>query len=263
MSVAPLTFEFIRRDVIMAIRCTDSVTGLAVRGPVELAADGLSGFRKPDGIFIVTAAGEGPLDVKVTPGGQTLAPRRALLQRPAVPASGGPDPRIGAAEISLLPALNYRAGGNAAAFVCRVLRTSDHALVSNVLVRLFQQGVAIPRAAAVTGVTGEAMVVLPALPLINTSEPTTSRSFPFRLEATVIRRPVAGERMRGAPGFLSERLALEALRVSGAWPDDTPDPDLLAEAAADTARSITVNQNIRLIAGRINPAITLELPIPD
>jgi hypothetical protein len=237
MSIAVSRFEWVRRDIVMAIRWLDGVTGTPLRVAVDMEllgapASALCWFAKRDGTLIIESAPPGPLDLILHPRSPAYAPRRALIQRFPAPAPGEPDPRGRAVDVQLTPSVSYPASANTTQFVCRVVRDADKAVVPHALVRLLRAGASAPVASAVTNSAGEALLIGADIPLFNSNSTTISRVSTFRLEASVSRSPLGG-------------LPL--------------DPDALAAVISDSARAITAGRSLDLVGGQRNPTVTLEL----
>jgi hypothetical protein len=167
-----LRFEFVRQDVLGALRLVDDVTGRALADAVQLTAPGLTLRRKCSGDVLVMAAeglGAGadyPIDLR--PLSTAYAPRRAVLHMPR-----DPDPSNAAlsnslfapALIAMLPAPGYPVAANLALLRVIVLRSTDQARIGNALVRLHTTAVGVPDARALTDVAGEALLVVAGVPL--------------------------------------------------------------------------------------------------
>jgi hypothetical protein len=239
MSIAATHFEWVRRDIVMAIRCLDGVTGAPLRVAIDLELPGapasaLHWFAKRDGTHIVEVAPPGPLDLVLRPRSPAYAPRRILIQRFAAPVPGQPDPRGYPVDVQIMPSLSYPASANATVFVCKVVTAFDKGAVPHALVRLMRTGTMEPVASAVTNDAGEALVIGANIPLFNSESTTISRVSSFRLEASISRESLAG-------------LPLN--------------PDVLVAAMGDGARTITAVRSLDLVGGQRNPTVTLELAV--
>jgi hypothetical protein len=180
-----LAWEYADRRVLAALRFVD-VLGRAPRGPVTVKANGLRYVRpRPDEIVITAAPGldaytaSFPMPpaapaigsvavlLDLWPADPALAPRRFALTLPR-----DPDPaNAGTAGslfqpivVPLLPAPSATPTGFAAALRVVVTRSTDKARIEGALVRVRPAG-GLPQSRALTAATGEAVLLVPSLPL--------------------------------------------------------------------------------------------------
>ncbi len=175
------TWEYSDRRILAALRFFDTL-GNPARGPVTIVSPGVRFFVHRPGEVIVTdapgfdgyaaafpaAPSVGPVTVPLDlwPSDPALGPRRFALTLPR-----DPDPANAAAPasifqpvvVTLLPATPATAPGQAAALRVIVMRSTDNARVQGALVRLRPAG--LPQARALTGADGEAVLLVPGVPL--------------------------------------------------------------------------------------------------
>jgi hypothetical protein len=180
-----IAWEYSDRRILAALRFVD-VFGRAPRGPVTVRANGVRYIRPRPGEIVITSApgleahaasfttppttpaiGSVAVPLDLWPAETALAPRRFALTLPR-----DPDPaNAGTAGslfqpiiVPLLPAPSATPPGFAAALRVVVTRSTDHARVEGALVRLRPSG-GLPASRALTGPSGEAVLLVPSVPL--------------------------------------------------------------------------------------------------
>lgn len=177
-------FELLDRRALALLTFVDAL-GAEVVAPVSVVGAGVRSFAKRPGAVVITAApgfkdyaaafdplpavaaASVPLDLR--PHDPALAPRRIAL---ALPRDPDPDPArtklpgslFQPVEITLLPTPLSELRGLTAAFSVSVRRATDNARVEGALVRLRPEG-GRPEARALTDAAGEALLLVPGVPL--------------------------------------------------------------------------------------------------
>jgi hypothetical protein len=177
-------WEYSDRRILAALRFVDTL-GNPARGPVTINAPGVRFFVRRPGEIVVTnapglddyaatfpaapttpAVGSVAVPLDLWPSDPALGPRRFALTLPR-----DPDPANAATPasifqpvvVTLLPATSATAPGQVAALRVIVTRSTDSARVEGALVRLRPTG--LPQARALTGPEGEAVLLVPGVPL--------------------------------------------------------------------------------------------------
>lgn len=168
--------EWQKEVVLGALRFVDEVTGRPLTAGVMLEAPGLRLLHKPNGDHVILAAdglvpatgGDFPIDA--CPASGAYSPRRSTLHLPrdADPANAAlGDSLFQPALISMLPAGAYPTGANLALLRVTLRRTTDNARIGNALIRLRTTPPLVPNGRSLTDAAGEALVVVPGVPLAN------------------------------------------------------------------------------------------------
>jgi hypothetical protein len=245
--------------VLGAVRFVDAVTGRRIESPLEVAAPGAALLRNRSGAFVVTAApgltshvtefaappdpppafGGAPITLSVRdPGGRYLA-RQVKLPLPRDPDQAAPPNAAGSLFTPVLvrlyptPAATIYPGW--AVLRVSVARASNKAGLPGVWLRLrftADAANAAPRAAGMSDERGEALVVVPGVPVTNWDAANTA--------------------------VLSFEMAAVLDAYFDATASSPPDPDVI-----DGKRSTlpTVNRALMLAPGREN-VVRLELNLP-
>jgi hypothetical protein len=180
-----VTWEYADRRVLAALRFVD-VLGRAPRGPVTIRANGLRYVRPRPGEIVITGApgleayatsfttppatpaiGSVAVPLDLWPADPALAPRRfgLTLPRDPDPANAGTAGSLfQPIVVPLLPAPSATPPGLAAALRVVVIRSTDNARIEGALVRVRPSG-GLPESRALTGPSGEAVLLVPSLPL--------------------------------------------------------------------------------------------------
>jgi hypothetical protein len=182
--MATRAYHYSDRRILAAIQFEDAL-GAAVRDPVAVSAPpGVRFFRKPTGAVILTsvpgleahetafaappaapAAGSIALPLDLRPAGRALAPRRAVVRLPRDADPDAEDSMLRPVVIRLLPGTGATVTGLAAAALIAVRRDGDGHVVEGALVQVRVPD--RPVANAVTNAAGEALVLVPGIPLAN------------------------------------------------------------------------------------------------
>jgi len=180
-----LTYEFLDRRALAALQFVDA-TGAAVRTTVTVSADGASFLHKRPGEVVVTGApgleahaaafdrpptqpaiGAVTVQLDCRPVSRGLAPRRFALKLPRTSAQAqmaSADSLFQPVRIELLPTPCATPIGMVAALLVTVRRADDQRRVEGALVRLRPDG-GRPQARAVTDAGGDALLLIPGVPL--------------------------------------------------------------------------------------------------
>lgn len=179
-----VAYELLDRRALALLTFVDAL-GADVVAPVAVVGAGVRAFVKRPGAVVITAApgfdayaaafdplpavaaASLPLDLR--PYDPALAPRRIAL---ALPRDPDPDPArtvlpgslFRPVEVTLLPTPRSALRGLTAALSVVVRRSTDNARVEGALVRLRPEG-GRPEARALTDAAGEALLLVPGLPL--------------------------------------------------------------------------------------------------
>lgn len=180
-----LAYEFIDRRALAALQFVD-VTGRPVSSPVAVTAEGATFIAKGGGrVAVMTAPGldahsaafERPpttpalgnvtLQLDIRPSDKGLGARRFALRLPrtaALAQQGAPASLFTPVEIELLPTPRAQRSGLVAALSVTVRRSDDERRIEGAVVRLRTAG-GRPPARAVTDVAGDALLLIPGVPL--------------------------------------------------------------------------------------------------
>lgn len=176
--------ETIDRRILGAIVFLDAL-GRRVRSPVAAAAAGATLWQKEPGVLIVAGApglsdhvaafvgppgvpalGSVELAVDLVPADPALAPRRAIVPLPRDPDPANaaePDSLFRPQEIVLWPSPRGVPSGFAAALRVTLRRSTDGARIEGAVLRVQPDG--RPAALALTDAAGEALLLVPGVPL--------------------------------------------------------------------------------------------------
>jgi hypothetical protein len=179
-----VTFELLDRRALALLTFVDAL-GNEVTSPVSVAGEGVRFFAKRPGALVITdapgfagyAAAFDPLpavaattiQLDLRPADPALSPRRFGL---ALPRDPDPDPArtilpgslFQPVQVTLLPTPLSELRGMTAAFSVNVRRATDNARVEGALVRLRPEG-GRPEAHAMTDAAGDALLLVPGVPL--------------------------------------------------------------------------------------------------
>ncbi len=173
------------RRMLAAIRPIDPL-GRVVDGLVSVSAEGARFLHKPDGIVILTRWSGLPgadqqfdapvapvpasreLEITLRPARRDLLPRRAVIDLPR-----DPDPARATTASSLFRAIDvampastaFAVSGHSAAIAVRVVQQGSQVPVFGAVIRASLPGTPAINAVGLTDRLGEAMLVLPGLPL--------------------------------------------------------------------------------------------------
>jgi hypothetical protein len=250
--------EWSERRILAAIIFLDAL-GRRVRVPVAASAPGVAIRQKEPGMLIVAdapgladhvtsfaappavpAVGSVELSLDLIPADPTLAPRAAV-----VPLPRDPDPAAAAnanslfrpQEIVLWPSPLAGPTGLAAALRVTLRRAGDGRRIEGAVVRVQPEG--RPPALALTDAAGEALLLVPGVPL---ATPGDGAVVLPDIGATVMARVDPAMARFHAEAELAAARAAAARRRTG-----LPDPDTLLTRAGLTA---TAERAVRLAAGR-------------
>lgn len=251
------TFELLDRRILACVVFVDWL-GREVRSPIVIArVEGLRSFWKRPGMLIVTnapglsahaeaflaapaqpARGSVRLTLAARPLDPGLAPRSFALALPRNRRPDQPDSVFDPLRIVLPPTPVARIDGLAAGLRVSVTRDSDGAAIEGALVRLRPAG-GLPQAVALTDAAGEALLIVPAVPLASPGAGAVmQRDVPADLDAIVVADAV---RFNAAAEAVQARVAAAAM-TSG-----FRDPDTIAGVA-------TPAREVRIAAGRVMTA---------
>jgi hypothetical protein len=171
-----LRYEWVEERILGALRFVDVATGTPVSTMVSVTAPGLRLLRKRSGDLAVLSA-DGldpvagtsyPVDVRANAGGYGRRRYTLRLPRDPDPAHAAlPGSVFQSALVSMLPGPRYPVNGNLAMVRVTVRRSTDNARIGGALVRLTPSVASVPPARALTDIAGEAMLVVPGVPLSN------------------------------------------------------------------------------------------------
>lgn len=254
---ATLRFEFVAEDVLAAVRLVDAVTARPVTDPVAVASPGLRLRRKTNGDLIVLAAtplpGAGrdyPLDLR--PPGGAYSPRRCTLHLPrdadpthATQATSLFQPAL----VRLLPAPGYPVTGLLALLRVTLRRSTDQARIGGALLRLAPVAASVQPGRALTDVAGEALLVVPGVPL---SSPGPGATVLAGIAATLdaLVDPASAT-------FTADADLDAARRTDAARTDGFPDPDDIEARLGGAAPAGTP---VRLVPGGVAIASLTWVP---
>jgi hypothetical protein len=262
-------WEFQDRRVLAALTFSDAA-GRTVQSPVRVAASGLRLLVKRPGELVVTeapglaahtaafdavpampAVGSVVVQLDLVPADPALGPRRFALPLPR-----DPDPANAAnanslfrsAEVPLLPAPSGSVTGLLAAVRVGVRRNDDGRRIEGALVRLRPEG-GRPQARALTDAAGDALLLVPAVPLASPGMGgTVLPDIGADLDAVIDPAQVRFH----APEDVMAARAAAAVRLVGLI-----DPD---DVEARLAGSATPPQAVRLAAGQTRIAAIAWAP---
>jgi hypothetical protein len=179
------TYELLDRRALALLTFIDAL-GARVLSPVSVVADGVRLFIKRPGVLVIAeapgfeiytaafdsipaapAVGSVTLPLDIRPANPALGARRAGVALPRDPApthSDQPDSLFRPIEIALLPTPMAGLTGFAAALSVTVRRADDNRRIEGALVRLRPEG-GRPEARAMTDAAGDALLLVPGVPL--------------------------------------------------------------------------------------------------
>jgi hypothetical protein len=252
---ATLHYEWIEERVLAGLRFVDAATGAQVSSAVALTAPDLRLIRKRSGDVVVLSADPAggpsyPIDARGRTG--EYARRRYMLHLPR-----DPDPNNAAsagslfqpAPVPMFPGPRYPISGNLALVRVTVRRSTDNARIGGALVRLTPSLSAVPAARALTDIAGEALLVVPGVPLSGPG-PGATVVAAFDAAAIVLVDPALATFT--ADAALDTARAADVSRIDGfADPDDIE--ARLGGAAPPSA-------NVQISAGRMVFALLTWTP---
>jgi len=256
-----LTWDLLDRRILAAIDFMD-VLGRPVTSPVKVVApEGVRTFVKRPGALIVTEApglaahsaafdlppsappaGSVRLAIDLIPADRSLAARRFELRLPRDSGVNAQASIFRPVQVVFLPTPAAPVGGLTAALRVGVTRSDDNRLVEGALVRLRPSG-GHPQAVALTDAGGEALLLVPAIPIANPG-PGAVMVNDIAADLDAIVDPALA-RFHAAADVMAARRAAER-RISGFI-----DPDDLETRLAAAA---TASQIVRIAAGRTRSA---------
>ena len=266
--VAP-TYDLLDRRVLALLTFTD-VLGASVLSPVSVAAGGVRLFAKRPGALVIAeapgfevysaafdpipaapAVGSVTLQLDIRPADPALAARRVRVALPRDPdpaRSDQPDSLFQPIEVALLPTPLAELAGLTAALSVTVRRADDNRRIEGALVRLRPEG-GRPEARAMTDAAGDALLLVPGVPLASPGAGAVVRhDITADLDAVV--DPLLAR-------FHRDQDLAEARDAAGRRTRDFIDPDDVATRLSGAATSPQV---VRVAAGRTHVATIAWTP---
>jgi len=253
---AVLRVEWIESSALGAVRVTDAVTGRTVAAPVMISAPGLPLLRKGVADYVIMSAdnfGAGldvPIDVRPLDG--AYLPRRFTMHLPrdSDPANAEqPTSIFRPVAIALPPSPSYPVSGSPALLRVTVRRSIDGARVGGAVVRLRTAPVPAPDFHSMTDAVGEALIVVPGVPLTSPGpNATVLRDIAARLDVLV----------DPALATFTADAGVDAARAAAlARSDGFIDPDDVIARLGPAAPAATT---IRIGAGRVDSVTATWVP---
>ncbi len=253
------SFDYLDRRILSAVLLTDPL-GRPISESFHVSSDEADVWQKKPGELIVrsapTLAGHDRA-FETVPTSPPLASQRInvdvralskayLSRRFSLRLPLDPDPANKANDNSLFkhqqivmpPSPSTPVTGGAAALLVRVVRTTDGHAIEGAVVRVRPSG-ALPEVTSMTNAIGEAMLIIPAVPLSSAGAGATVTSDYAAMADAVIDPDLV--RFHSADGhFLALKEANDQVR-------DFIDPD---DVAARLSGSATAEQSVQLASGK-------------
>jgi hypothetical protein len=267
--MAALAWEFLDRRVLAALRFVDAA-GRYVTAPVTVTAPGVRfRVRRPGQIVIISAPGLGAytdsflappvtpavgsisVALDLRPSDPSLGPRRFALALPRNPDpahAADPGSLFQPVDVPLLPAPSATITGLLSATRVGVHRATDGVAIEGALVRLRPEG-GRPQARALTDAAGDAVVLVPGVPMSSPGAGGTVRpDIAADLDAIIDPNLVRFNDLAG----LDQARAAAAARLT-----DLIDPD---DVEFRLAASATPAVTVRIAAGQTRTAAIVWPP---
>lgn len=259
-------YELLDRHALALLTFADTL-GNPINSPVSVAGDGVKFLNKRPGELVVVAApgfaayaaafdllpavAAATIRLDIAPSDPALGARSITLALPRDPDPahrGQPDSLFQPVEITLLPTPLARARALTAALSVTVRRSTDNARVEGALVRLRPEG-GRPEAHTMTDAAGDALLLVPGVPLANPGAGAIVRP-DLEAELDAVVDPALAR-------FHADRELGEAREAARRRSRGFIDPDELAARPGATA---TPGQSVRIEAGRTRRAAIAWTP---
>ncbi len=257
-------FDYLDRRILGAVLLTDSF-GRSLPEAVEISCNDADIWQKKPGELIVRSArgldghdrafeeppavpaiGSQRIDVDIRTASSSYLSRRFALNLPL-----DPDPANQANDNSLFqyqriiipPSPSAQIVGGSAALLVRVTRMSDDYAIEGAVVRIRPSG-SLPEVISLTNAIGEAMLIIPAVPLSSPGAgATVTGNYAAQVDAIIDPALVR---------FHAPEDHFSALREAGSRQRDFIDPD---DVISRLSGSATAQQAVQLASGKTRSAL--------